>query len=786
MSRRIAWLLVLPVIMPCSAGEPPSAEKLLEQSRAVLAQLDGPIAIPGLKQPVEVLRDGWGMPHIYAQNAHDLFFAQGFIAAQDRLFQIDWWRRVALGETAEVLGPNAVEADRFARLMRYRGDMETEWTSYSPDTRAIATAFTLGINAYIDHVGPKLPIEFQILGYQPKKWRPEDVLGRMSGIIMSRNFQQEVLRSQLVATVGIDRARVLAPTDPSRAYAPADGLDLRDIGKEVLAGYYAASQVMMFQPSKSQSNNFVVSGNRSVSGKPLLASDPHRAVTVPSLRYLVHLNAPGWNVIGSGEPGLPGVAIGHNDRIAWGFTIVGTDQADLFIEDTLPSDPSQYKVGKDWEKMRIVREALAVKGRDEPVEVELRFTRHGPVLHQDTKRNRAFALKWAGSEPGGAAYLASLSVDRASNRKEFLHALERWKIPCLNFVYADIDGHIGWVAAALTPIRSNHDGLLPVPGNGDFEWKGYLPLVDLPQSFDPPNGFLATANHNILPAGYKHAISYEWAPGYRYARIRQRLQAKEKLDIRDFQDIQHENTSLPGLALVRLAKTLDFQDPALGECAKLLAAWDGVLTRNASAGPLYAAWLQELEIDFYQRHVPKHLVEILRHFSGLPVMLPALEKPDATWFGPEPAKARDELLCATFVRAVERVKKRLGDDPQDWAWGKVHTITFRHPLGAIGPPYARAFNLGPFPRPGDGNTPNNTRHDENFQQIHGASYRHVFDLADWDRGLATSVPGQSGQPGSPFYANLLHRWTEADYFPLVFSRKKVEEAARHRLRLLPK
>lgn len=784
MPRWFAGIFLLLAVIPCLAGDSPSAEELFVRARAVLAQLDGPLPLPGLKEPVEVLRDGWGIPHIYAKNQHDLFFAQGFVAAQDRLFQLDWWRRVGQGETAEVLGTKAVEADRFARLIKYRGDMDAEWQSYSPDTRAIATAFTAGINACIDQLGAKLPIEFQLLGHAPKKWRPEDILGRMSGIIMSRNFQQEVLRAQLVAAIGVERARALAPTDPPRAYAPADGFDLRGIGRDVLAGYYAATQVMGFQPAKSQSNNWVVSGNRSVSGKPLLASDPHRAITIPSLRYLVHLHAPGWNVIGSGEPGLPGVAIGHNERIAWGFTIVGTDQADIFVEDTSSTDPSLYRVGKDWEKMQVVRETVAVKG-SEPIEVEMRFTRHGPVLHQDTARQRAFALKWAGSEPGGAAYLASLSVDRAHNRREFLHALERWKIPGLNFAYADVDGHIGWVAAAATPIRPNHDGLLPVPGNGDFDWKGYLALVDLPQSFDPPEGFLATANHNILPRGYKHAISYEWAPGFRYERIRQRLEAKEKHDLRDFQDIQHESTSLPGKALARLAKSLTVDEP-LVPYLKIMADWDGVLTRSAAAGPLYAAWLQELEMNFYKPLVPKQMLETLRHFSGLPVMLPALAEPDAAWFGAEPVQTRDRLLRATFAKAVERVKKRLGDDPAEWSWGKVHTMSLRHPLGALNPLWGNAFNLGSVPRPGDGNTPNNTRHDENFQQLHGASYRHVFDLADWDRGLATSTPGQSGQPGSPYYANLLPRWAEGEYFPLAYTRKKVDEVTRHRLRLQPK
>ncbi len=298
-----------------------------------------------------MLRDTWGVPHIYAKNADDLFFAQGFIAAQDRLFQLDLWRRIGLGEMAEIIGPDAIEADTFARLIRYRGDMDAEWQSYSPDTKQIATAFTNGINAYIKHTGKRLPIEFDILGLTPGLWQPEDVLGRMSGIVMSRNFIDEVVRARLIDKLGLDKVRQLMPTDPPRDFAPAPGLDLKGIDARILKGFQAASKTVQFKPSESESNNWAVSGARSASGKPMLASDPHRAIAVPSLRYLVHLNAPGWNVIGAGEPGLPGVALGHNERIAWGITIVGTDQADIFVEELNPRDPEQYKVGDEWKQM---------------------------------------------------------------------------------------------------------------------------------------------------------------------------------------------------------------------------------------------------------------------------------------------------------------------------------------------------------------------------------------------------------------------------------------------------
>lgn len=764
-----------------------ATDDLSKRAKASLAQLEGEIAADGLKEPVEVLRDRWGVPHIYAKNPDDLFFAQGFVAAQDRLFQIDLWRRVALGEMAEIVGPDAVEADRFARLLRYRGDMGAEWTSYSPDTKEIATAFTGGINAYIDHIGKKLPIEFELLGITPGKWRAEDILGRMSGIVMSRNFGQEIARAQLIHQVGLEKARLLAPTDPPVAFAPAAGLDLAGIDKRILAGYEAMTKVLQFTPpggrgeeAQTESNNWVVAGYRSRLGKPLLASDPHRAIAVPSLRYLVHLNAPGWNVIGAGEPALPGVALGHNERIAWGITIICTDQADIYVEETNPKDATAYKVGERWMPMEIVRDTIRVKGEAKPRTLELRYTRHGPVLFQDPERNRAYALKWAGSEPGGAAYLGALAVARAQNKTEFLQALKSWKIPGLNFVYADKDYNIGWVAAALTPVRK-HDGLLPVPGNGGFEWQGYLDVKDLPQSFNPKSGYIATANHNILPEGYKHQIAFEWAPPYRAQRIKQVLEAKDTLDVKDFQALQQDVVSLPAQALIRVLKTVKLDDKDLEPYVRLLTEWDGNLTRAAKAGPLYALWLRELEHDLFGRYAFKETAS-LRSLSGLPVLLAALEKPSRDWFGDDPTAKRDLLVKDTLTRAVVRLRRQFPDE-RDMRWGKVHTVTFRHPLAKVKPEYAEAFNLGPVERPGEANTPNNTRYDESFQQVHGATYRQLFDLADWDRGLATSAPGQSGQPGSPHYADLLPLWAEGQYFPLAYSRAKVEEVTTHRLTL---
>lgn len=495
-SRALALVLLLLLGPAVRQSDQPVAD-LAQRARAVLAQTSGRIAVRGLAQPVEVLRDAWGVPHIYAKNTADLFFAQGFVAAQDRLWQMEMWRRAGEGHLAEVLGEKALERDTFARLLRYRGDMDAEWKSYAPDARRIIESFVRGVNAYIEHSRDRLPIEFQLMGFRPEPWMPEVCLLRLAGYVMSGNLAGEVSRARLMARAGAERAAELMPPDPPTSLDVPEDLDLAAIDSRILAGHRAVSgPILPREPARATqgSNNWTVSGRRTVTGKPMLANDPHRAITLPSLRYIAHLVAPGWDVIGAGEPALPGIAAGHNQRVAFGFTIFAADQQDVYVEETDPADPARYRHGEGWERLRVVKERIAMKGRAEPLEVELRYTRHGPVIYEDRAAHRAYALRWAGFEPGGAGYLASLSLDRARDWKEFLAALERWKLPAENLVYADVDGNVGYQAAGLVPRRRGWNGLLPVPGrSGRYEWQGFLPLGELPRVFNPPEGFIATA-----------------------------------------------------------------------------------------------------------------------------------------------------------------------------------------------------------------------------------------------------------------------------------------------------
>jgi penicillin G amidase len=758
---------------------------LKEQAIGALAQTDGRIKLKGLQKPVKVLRDEWGIAHIYAETQDDLFFVQGFVAAQDRLWQMDLWRRAGEGKLAEVLGPNAVDRDRFARLIRYRGDMKAEYESYAPDARQIIEAFVRGVNAQIELSKGRLPIEFQLTGSKPEPWTSEVCLTRIAGYVMTRNASTEVLRAQLVREFGKEFVDEWIQTEPERKIEMPEGLDLAGIDSRILAAANDAGSPVRFNPNDG-SNNWVIDGTMSVTGKPILANDPHRTIALPSLRYLVHLVGPGWNVMGAGEPALPGVAAGHNERVGFGFTIVGIDQQDLYVEEINPANPNEYRHRDKWEAMRVEREQIKVKGEAQAREVELKFASHGPVIYEDKERHRAYALRWVGSEPGTAGYLASLTLNRVRNWNEFLKAMERWKVPSENLVYADVDGNIGWVAAGMAPIRKGWSGLLPVPGaEGKYEWQGFLPVSELPQSFNPSKHFIATANHNILPPGYKQELGYEWADPIRFWRISEALSsAKGKFNVYDFEKLQHDEVSLPARELTTVLREAKGAKPELRPFVEMLTGWDCNLGKDSAAAALFEIWLSKLTPAVFKRHVPEAAWRAVAGRISPLKTIDALKNPSPRWFGGEDARGgRDAALLNSLEEAVKEANERLGNDPSSWRWGKLHVAPFTHALSTNAERLA-LFNLPSVERSGDGNTVNSTG-GPNFRQTHGASFREILDVSDWDRSVATSVPGQSGQPGSKHYGDLLPLWAEGKYIPLLYSKQKVEAMAKERLTLEP-
>jgi penicillin amidase len=779
-------------------AQPAPKPDLVRAAHKALAVVSGQLRMPGLERPVDVLRDRWGVAHIYAQNQHDLFFAQGVVAAQDRLFQMELWKRAGQGRLAEILGPSALPRDVNARALRYRGDRQAEYESYAPDTRAILTAFTDGINSYIANLnapgGPGVPIEFQLAGFSPDTWHPEDCLNRMAAFSMTGNAISELEHAQALAELGGEKASKLFDFDPAIALDPAPHLDLTGLSPDLLKNLVGSDQRIEFPAHPLEgSNNWTISGALTASGKPLLANDPHRVIGLPSLRYMVHLVAPGWNVIGAGEPGLPGVALGHNQHIAWGFTIFGLDQQDLYVEELNPANPLEYKTEDGWKKMEVQQEGFLVKGAPAK-EIDLKFTRHGPVLWVDDKDDgqRALALRWVGTEPGTAGYLASLAIDRAENWDQFESAVARWKVPSENLVYADNAGNIGEHSAGLAPLR-NWTGLLPVPGSSNYNWAGFVPTSELPHSFNPKEDFVATANHKMIPEHYPYNVGFEWVPPYRVARIRSVIESAKqdhhKLTVTDMESLQNDSTSLPALEFQRLVRSTRLKDdPALTSFLR----WDGKLTRASSDAALYEVWFQQICVALGERSSKNdgnRLQKLAGRYDDRPpnTVLRILTNPDKGLFGAgdNPLAARDQLLMDTLRSARKELEKLLGPDASQRSWGELHTVHFRHALDQQ-PGAKDLLDLGTLSRPGDEYTVNATgTYGDSWEQVSGASYREILDTSDWDQSVAVNTPGQSGQPGSPHYSDLMELWDAGHYFPLLYSRKAVESETTDRLVLQP-
>ena len=791
--KKFISVFALTLLLGAAARPQASAQtapvSLESRAKAALALIRGTFNVHGLQQTVRVQRDRWGVAHIYAQNQHDLFFAQGFVVAQDRLFQMELWKRSGQGRLAEILGPSYVKRDTNARLLRYRGDMDAEYKSYSPDTKEILEAFTSGINAYIAEIQKPgdigLPLEFQLAGFKPEPWKPEDCLNRLAAYSVTGNGVSELYSAQLVALLGPEKAARFLELDPPVKLDPAPGIDFSGLSPALLENLVGSDVPLHFPETPVQgSNNWTVSGSLTATGKPFLANDPHRVIAEPSLRYIVHLVAPGWNVIGAGEPGLPGVAVGHNEKIAWGFTIFGLDQQDLYIAQMNPDDPEQYKTERGWERMEVKTETIGVRGGT-PVTVKLKFTRHGPVLWEDGKR--ALALRWVGAEPGTAGYLGSLALDRAQNWPEFELAMPRWRVPSENIVYADRDGNIGEHSTGLAPLRKNWTGLLPVPETGGFEWGGFVPNADLPHFYNPATGFVATANHKMIPENYAYAVGFQWASPERFLRISEVLsgaaKSARKLTLNDMENLQNDVVSLPARELRSLLKRASGNSP--GNPAKLLLDWDCSVTPDSSAATLYEFWVRELAAAVTKEIVP---VEARKAAGELPLAktLHELSHPRAAVFGQNPEAARDALLLQTLQAAQQKLSAKLGPDPNSWTWEHLHRVSFVHPLGGIVPGAAALFGRGPISRPGDGYTVNATYSGGgSFDQLAGASYREIFDLSDWDNAVGVNAPGQSGQPGSPHYDDLLPLWAHAQYFPLRYSKPSVDRETTDVLELKP-
>ncbi|HET8995807.1 MAG TPA: penicillin acylase family protein [Acetobacteraceae bacterium] len=765
--------------------------------------------LPGLEHPAEILVDRWGIPHIRAESQHDVFFVQGFNAARDRLYQIDLWRKRGLGQMAADYGPGFLAQDRAARLFLYRGDMAAEWAAYgNPNAQAICAAFAGGINAYIalaEQDPSLLPPEFVAMDIRPARWQPEDVV-RIRSHALCRNVESEVLRARVAAHATLDTDRARRSIEPPWDLRLPEGLDPADIPAEVLDDYWLATVDPDISPERlaatpdsawrwtkvndfdevtqdaaaEGSNNWVIAPTRTATGRPILASDPHRTYQMPSVRSVVHLTCPGMDVIGATEPPTPGVFIGHNDRLAFGLTIFPMDQEDLYVYQTHPDDPDQYRYGDGWERMRVVEEQVAVRGMP-PQTVTLKFTRHGPVVHADAAKHRAFAVRSVWSEPGTSAYMGRLAYMTAQSVQQHGEALRHWSAPTVNQISADLDGNIGWFAVGKAPRRPNWDGLLPVPGDGRYEWDGFHPLEDLPRRINPPRGFVATANEMNMPPDYpalQRKLGFEWAERSRSNRVHAVLDAQPQHDIADSMALQCDVFSIPAQRIGRLLDRITNTPAGLETALAMLRGWDHQLRADSAAAALFEVW--------WVKHLKSAL---LNRVSSDPTVRPLLVPGDnetllAMLEAAEPASL-GTLLADTLGAAFTQCRSLLGDDPATWRWGRLHHGYFTHPLSRVAGQHGLR-DVGPLPLGGSGSTPMNTTYRAtNFRATVGASFRMVVDVGNWDNSRVINTPGQSGNPTSPHYDDMAPLWARGEYVPMLYSREAVDSAAELRIVLRP-
>ena len=752
LSIGVSAAIIVLALAACDSP-PTSFDELAETS---LPQIEGAIQVPGLQDEVEVIRDPWGVPHIFADNLDDLFFAQGFVQAQDRLWQMDMYRRAGEGRLSEILGPEALRHDRVARLLKYRGPWtDEEFNSYHPEGRRILQAFTSGVNAYIAHAegAGELPVEFEITGLRPLPWSIETPLLRIATAMPTGDARRELSLARSVAGLGAAEANRRARPTPYRDLVVPRDVDYSIIDDAVAAGLAGFQGTIVEPPlvapydswvdarvsanlgareNSPGSNNWTISGSLTASGDVIVANDPHRGVNNPSLRYMVHLDAPGWTAIGSTEPVIPGVAIGHNGRVAWGLTIVGTDQSDIYVEEVNPDDPSQVRWNGSWESLRVEYDTILVKGAA-PEVVELKFSRHGPIFYEDGENHKAYALRSTMHEPGSTGYLGALRLNVVNDCVEFLDALDAWMAPTENMVCGDADGNIAWQASALSPRRDGWQGRLPVPGTGAYEWDGFRD--DLPRELNPERGWIATANHDIHPDGYDPPLFFKrQGPFERFARVSSVLARGSDFTVQDSRDLQHDAYSSSAAASLELFRGWTSDDPELERYRQELAAWDAVYDRDDRAAAIFGHLRRILsEGGFGQRAAP-------------------------TDVDPE----------AALGTALERLREQQGDDPAQWRWGRTNRSEFPHSL-------VSAYDLPAAERLGGAGT----------VAAVGATFREIIDFSDLDGSLATNAPGQSGRPGSPFYGNLVQNWADQEYFPMSFSREAVEANAAYRLTLVP-
>ncbi|HET6853972.1 MAG TPA: penicillin acylase family protein [Pyrinomonadaceae bacterium] len=792
-------LIILFFVLTCfvSAGETASQQNAIQ--------------IQGIKARITIRRDERGIPYVEAQNDEDLYFGQGYATAADRLWQMDLYRRTARGELAEVLGagPNnaALDQDKLHRTYGFSQVAEAELANASPRARTVLEAYARGVNAYAASLDPKsMPPEFQILSYSFRPWTPADtfVVIKMFFEALSDTWRLDLMRQALSAVPAEKRAELLPEISPldvlvvgkdTKAKATSARVQPYTLSTETLAklahnqaiAAAALNRIGFDTDALAASNNWVVNGNRTVSGKPLLSNDPHLRPTAPSIWHMVHLSAPGVRVAGVGTPGIPGVILGHNERVAWGFTNVGPDVQDLYLEKFDPNNPKRYQTPSGWQDAVIRREEIKVRkgfggSETDVVTHEVTVTRHGPIIFEgDGKR---YALRWTALDPAKNNAESSFILNRARNWKEFNEALESFTAPTQNIVYADVDGHIGYHAAGVVPIRKSGDGSVPYDGSTDGgEWTSYIPISKLPMLYDPPSGMIVTANQRIVGTDYPYFLTHSWAQPYRARRIFELLNEKPKLSADDYRRILGDVYSIAGVSFTReavklLRPKLTPADEKLRATLDAFEKWDGRVNAESTVAPI----VSQMRLAFRTRILAAALgPELSKNFNWAnfdTTLDRVLKDQPAAWLPKEFSNYAD-LLRACYEEAISNLTKSIGADETKWTWGELAKARFNHPLSGA-PLIGAQFAIAPFPQNGTGGSIGAT-----VNVGPSVSMRLIADTSDWDKTQQGITLGESGLPKSPHWTDQLADWRAVTPREFPFSAAAVEKATKETLVLEP-
>jgi len=783
----------------------------LFSARRPWPQINGTAQLQGLQAEVTVVRDSWGIPHIYASNPHDLFFAQGYVHAQDRFWQMEFWRRIGSGRLAEVLGESALESDRFIRTVGWHRTAAEEYQQLEGEVKEALQSYADGINAYLSTHQGELGLEFTLLGltgckFEPEPWTPLHTLtwAKVMAWDLGGNMDNELLRAHIAARLGTSTLPELMPPYP--ADYPLIVPHLLSEASLNAVPEAALTTNVLGSGSGMGSNSWTVSGSRTETGMPLLANDPHLGIQMPSIWYEIGLHCEPvgpdcpYNVVGASFASAPGVIIGHNEHIAWGVTNLGPDVQDLFIEHVNPENPNQYKFQGEWLDMTVVREEIAVAGRDEPVVIDVRITHHGPIINDVAGGPEAewsfgwqpLALSWTALQPG-TLMQSILLLDQAQDWGQFREALSYWDVPSQNFVYADVEGNIGYQSPGNIPIRTSGDGSTPVPGwTDDYEWTGMIPFDELPRALNPPEGYIVTANNAVVGSEYPYLLTLDWDPGYRARRIVALIEDDPALSVADIQRMQGDSRSAWAQeVLPYLAELPASSDEQLAQAAELLENWDGQAARDSAGAALFEAFhLQLIELTF-EDELGQQLLDSARG-TAAEALLDLLPDPSAPWFDDVTTPAvetRDDILLQALQAAVEELTGALGKDTNRWRWGDLHTATFENQsLGQCGvAPIEALFNRGPVAVDGTGYTVNNTGY--SLAEPYGVrtvpSYRQIVDLGDLNRSVSMHTTGQSGHAFHRHYDDMIDPWRDIEFHSMLWQRADIEADAEGVLLLIP-